>query len=133
MYLSVEQLHALADESGRYRSLVLLLGAAGLRWGEAAALRVCDMDFLRRRIELAPERRNGRSSASVGTLKSGKNRTMALPSVVIDALAAKCEGKGRDELIWPSASAVISRRRRVSRGCPVPSNAARRKIRRSRG
>ena len=35
-----------------YRSLVLLLGVGGLRWGEAIALRVCDIDFLRRRIEL---------------------------------------------------------------------------------
>ena len=52
MYLSAEQLHTLADESGRYRSLVLLLGVGGLRWGEAAALRVCDVDFLRRRVEL---------------------------------------------------------------------------------
>ena len=41
----------LADESG-YRSLVLLLGVGGLRWGEAIALRVCDIDFLRRRVEL---------------------------------------------------------------------------------
>ena len=27
---------------------MLLLGAGGLRWGEAAALRLCDIDFLRR-------------------------------------------------------------------------------------
>lgn len=46
------QMQRLADESGRYRSLVLLLGVGGLRWGEAAVLRVSDVDFLRRRIEL---------------------------------------------------------------------------------
>ena len=49
-YLSADQLHALARESGRYMSLVLLLGTGGLRWGEAAGLRVSDVDFLRRRI-----------------------------------------------------------------------------------
>lgn len=32
VYLTPVQLHALADESGRYRSLVLLLGVGGLRW-----------------------------------------------------------------------------------------------------
>ena len=52
VYLTAEQLHALAGESGRYGSLVLLLGTVGLRWGEAAALRVSDVDFLRRRIAL---------------------------------------------------------------------------------
>jgi hypothetical protein len=52
VYLTASQLNTLADESGRFRSLVLLLGVGGLRWGEAAALRVSDIDFLRRRIEL---------------------------------------------------------------------------------
>ena len=47
VYLTANQLDKLADESGRYRSLVLLLGVGGLRWGEAAALRVGDVDFLR--------------------------------------------------------------------------------------
>ena len=60
VYLSVEQLNRLADESGRYRGLVLLLGVGGLRWGEAAALRVADIDFLRRRIVATRERRDGR-------------------------------------------------------------------------
>jgi integrase len=48
VYLRAEQLHRLARESGRDQSLVLLMGIAGLRWGEAAALRVADVDFLRR-------------------------------------------------------------------------------------
>ena len=52
VYLSAAQLDMLASEAGPYRSLVLLLGVGGLRWGEAIALRVCDIDFLRRRIEL---------------------------------------------------------------------------------
>src|SRR5258705_3538821 len=50
VYLSAAQLHALALQAGRYHSLVLLLGTAGLRWSEVAALRVSDVDFLRRRI-----------------------------------------------------------------------------------
>jgi len=47
VYLTAAQLDMLADEAGPYRSLVLLLGVGGLRWGEAIALRVCDADFLR--------------------------------------------------------------------------------------
>jgi integrase len=40
VYLTAAQLDRLAKESGRYGSLVLLLGVGGLRWGEAVALRV---------------------------------------------------------------------------------------------
>jgi integrase len=104
VYLTAEQLHRLAHQSGRYRSLVLLLGVGGLRWGEAAALRVSDVDFLRRRIHLHRNAVVVGKTAHVGTLKSGKNRSVALPGFVTDALAETCEGKGRDELLWPSAT-----------------------------
>lgn len=40
----------------------------------------------------------------VGTLKSGKNRTVALPGFVIDELAVTAKGKTADDLLWPSRS-----------------------------
>lgn len=101
-YLSTKQLHRLADESGRYRSLILLLGTVGLRWGEAAALRVSDVDFLRRRIVLHSNAVSVGKTTYVGSLKSGKNRTVALPVFVAEALAKSCENKKRDDLIWSS-------------------------------
>jgi integrase len=82
---------------------VLLLGTAGLRWGEAAALRVRDIDFLRRRIVLHRNAVTVGRQVHVGTLKSGKNRTVALADFVVDALAETAEGKDRDDLMWPSA------------------------------
>lgn len=104
VYLTVSQLDKLAEESGRYRSLVLLLGVGGLRWGEAAALRVSDIDFLRRRIHLHRNAVQVGSKIVVGTLKSNKNRTVMLPNFVFDALAETAKGKDRDDLLWPSAS-----------------------------
>jgi integrase len=102
VYLTATQLHMLADESGRYRSLVLLLGVGGLRWGEAAALRVCDIDWLHRRVHLHRNAVTVGKQTVVGSLKSGKNRTVVLPGFVVEALSATAEGKGRDELLWPS-------------------------------
>lgn len=104
VYMTADQLHALAGEAGRYGSLVLLLGTAGLRWGEAAALRVSDVDFLKRRVVLHENAVAVGSKTHVGTLKSGKSRTVVLPSFVVDELAKTCRGKGRDELLWPSRS-----------------------------
>jgi integrase len=104
VYLAGDQLGRLAAESGRYRSLVLLLGVGGLRWGEAAALRVSDIDFLRRRVHLHRNAVTVGKQTYVGTLKSNKSRMLVLPAFVSDALAQTCEGKGRDELLWPSAT-----------------------------
>lgn len=104
IYLTAEQLQALAVEADRYRSLVLLLGTAGLRWGEAAALRVEDIDFLKRRVVLHRNAVTVNNRVHVGTLKSGENRTVALAGFVADELAATCRGKSREDLIWSSRS-----------------------------
>jgi integrase len=104
VYLTADQLAHLADESGRYRSLVLLLGVGGLRWGEAAALRVCDVDFLRRRVGLHRNAVMVSDRVIVGTLKSHKSRTVAVPAFVIDELAETAKGKGRDDLLWATAT-----------------------------
>ena len=102
VYLTAEQLRALAVESGRYGSLVLLLGTAGPRWGEAAALRVGDIEFLKRRIVLHENAVTVGGDVHVGTLKSGKSRTVVLPKFVVDELARTCEGKQHGDLIWPA-------------------------------
>lgn len=106
--LTPEQLNRLASESGRFRSLVLLLGIGGLRWGEAAALRVSDVDFLRRRICLHRNAVQVGNKVVVGTLKSNKNRIVVLPEFVIDALAKTATGRGRDELLWPTTAGGYS-------------------------
>jgi len=97
-YLTGPQLHALARESGRYRSLVLLLGTAGLRWGEAAGLRVADIDFLRRKVLVHQNATGG----TVETLKGGEHRTLVLAQYVIDELALTVRGKAHNDLIWPA-------------------------------
>ncbi|EHB53794.1 integrase family protein [Mycolicibacterium rhodesiae JS60] len=97
-YLTADQLHALARQSGRYGSLVLLLGTAGLRWGEAAGLRVGDVDFLRRKIVIHQNATGG----TVETLKGGEHRTLVIAQFVIDELSQTVRGKFRESLIWPS-------------------------------
>lgn len=103
-YLSDIQVHRLADEAGHYRALVLLLSYVGLRWGEAAGLRVADVDFLRRRILVHENAVQVGSEIVVGTLKGHKHRTVPLPRFVADELARTCEGKASDGLLWPARS-----------------------------
>ena len=96
----------LADECGQYRSLVLLLGVGGLRWGEAIALRPCDIDFLRRRIEL---HRNVVRVGSEVPYRLAEVAARAAPwwcrAFVMDELARTAEGKGREELMWTAPRA----------------------------
>lgn len=110
VYLSAEQLFALAVESGRYGSLVLVLGMVGLRIGEALGLTPGDVDFL------AGGRRDGAgrplpvsvlvhrnvTRAGSRTLKGGEHRTVMLPQLVADELAATCRGTALDAPIWPA-------------------------------
>ncbi|MGW6376287.1 tyrosine-type recombinase/integrase [Rhodococcus sp. NPDC055112] len=103
-YLTHRQVHQLAEESGRYRALVLLLAYVGLRWGEAAGLRVRDIDFLRRRALLHENAVHVGAESHVGTLKGHKNRSVALPKFVVDELAQHCRGKGPGDLLWESQS-----------------------------
>ena len=100
VYLSAGQLELLASESGKYESLVWLLGTVGCRWGEAAALRTCDVDFLQRRIELHSNAVMVSGTMVVGTLKSGKSRVVPVAGFVVDQLAAIC--RGREDLLWSS-------------------------------
>jgi integrase len=51
--LTVEQVRALADAmAARYRALVIAQAGLGLRIGELFALRVADVDFLRRTVRV---------------------------------------------------------------------------------
>jgi integrase len=59
VFLTRQQLRDLAAEAGPWRVCVLLLGYTGLRWGEATALRVCDIDLARRLAHGIGQGRNG--------------------------------------------------------------------------
>ncbi|HUO37758.1 MAG TPA: hypothetical protein VMU34_07940 [Mycobacterium sp.] len=68
-----------------------------------------DVDFLRRRVNLHRNAVEVNGKFAVGSLKSNKNRTVALPGFVIDALAETARGKGRWSVVavaqwWVSRS-----------------------------
>ena len=52
VYLSADDVDRLADAAGEHRALVLTLAYTGIRWGEAVALRVRDVEFLRGRLSV---------------------------------------------------------------------------------
>ncbi|QPZ39521.1 site-specific integrase [Paramicrobacterium chengjingii] len=99
-YLTHERVERLAEQSGNKATLVRFLCYTGLRWGEAVALQVGDLDMLRRRVRV--ERNAVRVNGYIvpGTPKSHEARSVPFPAFLVDELAAQCEGRERGDLLF---------------------------------
>jgi integrase len=88
-----EQVAQLADEIGpRYRALVLLLAYGGVRFGEAAGLRVDRVDFDRGRVTIDRAVSEVRGRLIEGDPKTyASTRVFVAPATVIDALREHVE------------------------------------------
>lgn len=101
VYLTAEQLGQLAGACTRNGELVWLLGTVGLRWGEAAALRVKDVNVLRRRVSVERNAVTVGTKVVIGTPKTHERRTVVVPASVVKLLEKKMTGKSADDLLWP--------------------------------
>ena len=104
--LTAKELYALADECGPHRSLVIFLGAGGLRVNEALALRVEVFDLDARFVKVAhswttdefgKKLRDENGEFIPGTTKTGEQREVPLDKNTIELFKPLLEGKsGRD-------------------------------------
>ncbi len=101
-YLTHEQVAALATAAGEQGALILLLAYCGLRWGEAAGLRVQDVDFLRARVNVVVNLVEVQGRLIAGTPKTHERRSVPVPRFVLELLARECEGKGREDSLFTS-------------------------------
>ncbi|MEJ6019164.1 tyrosine-type recombinase/integrase [Corynebacterium sp. H113] len=102
-YLTIEQLQQLADEATKHKELIWLLGTVGLRWGEASALRVRDVNVLRRRINIEHNAVTVGKEIIIGTPKTHEKRTVAVPKYVMAMIAPLLENKNPESLLWERA------------------------------
>jgi integrase len=100
VYLSADDVHRLADESGQHRALVLVLAYCGLRWGEAIGLRTTDIEFLRRRLSVSENAVQLGTRHAVGPTKGRKSRSVPVPTFVLDELSVQCQGKAPGDLVF---------------------------------
>lgn len=100
-YLTHEELGRLSDAIGPdYAPLVLVLAYCGLRWGEATALRVQDVDLLRSRLHVMRSASEVRGELVYLAPKTHQSRQVPLPKSVRDSLAEVIAGRGRDDLVF---------------------------------
>lgn len=101
-YLDDAELARFASKVGSYQLavLVMVLGYTGLRWGEAIALRVRDVNMLRRRLHVVHNAVEVKGEVVVGSPKSWEKRTVPFPKFLDGALEQLLAGKGRDGLLF---------------------------------
>lgn len=103
-YLTHEELHRIAVASGHLRTLVLLLGYCGLRFGEAAALQVADVDVNAGRIRVRRSVTYVRKTGLVeGPTKNHSSRTVPLPAFVAKLLATEIADRDVSALVFEAA------------------------------
>ena len=81
--------------------LCWVLAYCGLRWGEAVALRVRDVEFLRRRLSVSENAVQLGVNHAVGPTKGRKARSVPVPAFVLDDLSVRCRGKFPGDLVFP--------------------------------
>jgi integrase len=101
-YLNHAEVAMLAKKCGDYAALVRLLAYTGLRWGEAAALRVRRVDLDRRRVRVVDSVTEVSGQLVWGTPKTHAKRTVPLPRFLARELAPRIEGHGPDDLLFPA-------------------------------
>lgn len=108
-YLSVPQVQALAQAVSFRPEVVEFLAYTGLRWGEMAALRVQDVDMLRRRVDISRSVTEVRGALVWGTPKTHERRSVPFPAVLAPALSQLMVGKSRDDLVFTAEDGGVLR------------------------
>lgn len=116
IYLSADDVHRLAAEAGEHRALVYVLAFCGTRWGETIALRVKDVEFLKRRLVVEDNAVQLGVEHAVGQTKGKKIRSVPVPAFVLDEIAPLCQGKKPSDLVFPGADGKYLPRPKSTRG-----------------
>ncbi|MEU2973315.1 tyrosine-type recombinase/integrase [Nocardiopsis alba] len=114
VYLDHRQVEALADAAGSLRTkygqiaaaaninrpLILLLAYTGLRFNEAAALRVGRVDLDRRRIRIVTAFAEVEGKLVEQSPKTGKSRTVPIPASLVAELLPLVRGRAESDLVF---------------------------------
>ena len=120
LFLNADQLDALAVAADAHQKgmggLIHLLGYAGLRWGEAVALRWENVDTARCRVEVNESATEIAGRLEWGTPKTHEVRTVIVPKFVIEGLGARGDG-----LVFTAPRGGLLRHSNFTRGVWTPA------------
>lgn len=99
-FLTDAEVGKLVAEAGPYGLFVRTLAYTGMRWGEATALQVRDLDVRRRRIEVQRAFVDVNGTLVAGTPKSHQSRSVPMPRSIARDLESLVQGRELDSLIF---------------------------------
>ncbi|WIA95845.1 tyrosine-type recombinase/integrase [Curtobacterium sp. MCBA15_004] len=100
-YLSHQELAALVKAAGGINGqVVAVLAYTGLRWGELSALRVKDVDRMKRRLSIVQNAVYVSGQVVVGTPKTHQKRSVPFPAFLSPVFDAACRGKAGSDLVF---------------------------------
>ncbi|MBZ4485981.1 site-specific integrase [Microbacterium sp. cx-55] len=102
VYLTHEQVSALATAAGDEAGMVLTLAYCGIRWGELAGLRVRDVNTVRRRLSIRENAVMVGRTIEVGSPKSHERRDVSYPALLDPYLRQAMRNKLPDALLFPA-------------------------------
>lgn len=114
-YLTFEQVDLLAKAAGSHSVLVYVLAYCGLRFGEAAALTVGDVNLERRRLRIHRSATVVNSKIVVSSPKANQARDVPVPRFLAKMLAEHIEGKAPADLLFPDTRGGYMRAGNVRR------------------
>lgn len=98
--LEKEELMALANKSGDYKSMVLVAGMLGIRWAELVALTPEDLDFKLGTISVSKSLSEINGRFELVTPKSGKSRNLPILDIFQKELKALCLSTERNSPVF---------------------------------
>jgi integrase len=116
IFLSYAQVDDLAAAAGRDRLAILFLAYTGVRYGEMAALRVRNLNLLRRRALIAEAVADVNGRAIFGTPKTHQRRQVPVPRFLAEELAVHVADKEPGDFVFAEQGGVLHLRnfRRMS-------------------
>ncbi|WP_234815715.1 tyrosine-type recombinase/integrase [Mycolicibacterium boenickei] len=108
-YLTHRQVAELAAAMARDALVVRFLAYTGLRYGEMAALKVQSFDMLRRRVNIRESVTEVSGKLVWSTPKNHERRSVPFPKFLVADLAARMEGKGREDLVFSAPAGGVLR------------------------
>ncbi|MDQ2797542.1 MAG: tyrosine-type recombinase/integrase [Actinomycetota bacterium] len=99
-YLTHDEVDALADAAGEYRSAIYFLAYTGVRYGEMAGLRVNRLNLLRRRATIDQAITEVAGRVVTSTPKTHQTRTVPVPRFLIEELSQLLAGKGPTDHVF---------------------------------
>lgn len=125
VFLTHDEVDALAVGAGDHRLVILFLAYTGVRFGELAALRMRHLDLLRRRATIAEAVAEVHGKTVFSTPKNHQSRRVSIPRFLVDDLAALVAGRAPDDFVFTAPQGGVLRLRNFRRAGFEPAvNAA---------